>query len=55
VVGEVGDVVAAPGREVVDGDDLVTPGQELVAQVGAEEPRAAEDDDAAAHRRPIPT
>ena len=55
MVEEMGDVVTASGGEVVDADDLVVPGEQLVAQVGAEEAGSAQDDDAAAHRRPIPT
>ena len=55
VVGQMSDVGPAPGREVVDADDLVTAGEELVAEMGAEESRATEDSDASAHLRPIPT
>ena len=55
MVGEVGDVGPASRGEVVDTDDLVAPRQEVVAEVRADESRAAEDDDASVHRRPIPT
>jgi hypothetical protein len=55
VVGQVGHIGPTPGREVVDADDLVAPGEQEVAEVGAEEARSAEDGDASGHRRPIPT
>jgi hypothetical protein len=55
MVGQVGHVVPSTGGEVIDADDLVAPGEELVAEVGAEEAGSTEYDDAAAHRRPIPT
>ena len=40
------DVRAAPGHEVVDGDDLVTARDERLGQVRAEEARTSRDDDA---------
>ena len=55
VIGQVRHVGPPPRREVIDAHDLVIPGEELVAEVGPEEARSAEYDDAAAHRRPIPT
>jgi hypothetical protein len=39
--GEVGDVVGGSGQEIVHGDDPVTLCKQPVAQMRAEEPRAA--------------
>ena len=50
---QVGDVVPAAGGEVVEADHRVAAGEQVVAQVRAEEPGAAGDHDPA-HRRPIP-
>jgi hypothetical protein len=44
-----GEVVLAAGDQVVDGDDLVPPGQQRLADVRAEEPGSARDNDP--HRR----
>ena len=41
---EVGEVVDRPRGEVVEGDDLVTTGDQSLAQVGPEEPGPAGDD-----------
>ena len=49
---EVGDVAGVAGHEVVHGDDFVTFGEQPVAQVAAQESRAARDQDP--HDRPTP-
>ena len=46
------DVGDGPGDQVVDGDHLVAPRQQRPAQVGAEEPGAAGDDDARHQSQP---
>src|SRR6185437_8564490 len=50
---EVRDVVRVPGDEVVETHHLVSVGQKAVAQVRAEEPRSARDEDSHARTRPI--
>ena len=50
---EVGDLVAAAGGEVVDGDDLVAGAPEGPAHVPADEPGAARHD-RPRHQRPMP-
>ena len=50
---QVSHVVPAPGRQIVEADDRVTPGDEVLAQVRAQEARPSRHHDAA-HRRPIP-
>ena len=51
---ERGEVLPPPGHEVVDGDHLVAPRHERLAERAADEPGAAGHDDAGHQGRPMP-
>ncbi len=56
VAGELCDVLAATGRQIVDADHVVATLDEAIAQMRAEEAGAAGDEDASvAHDRPTPS
>ncbi len=52
-IDQVSHVVPAPGGQVIEADDRVTPRYQVLAQVRPQEARPSRHDDAA-HRRPIP-